>query len=81
MTSLQEVTAPDLQARIVGLLESVGAAMPGLGFLLGGAVTAAIDPRAAYAVAGAGVLVVLAVAGIGMRRAAKTRVDSVAAAA
>jgi MFS family permease len=81
MTSLQEVTTPDLQARIVGLLESVGAAMPGLGFLLGGAVTAAIDPRAAYAVAGAGILVVLAVAGIGVRRAARTRVDSVAAAA
>jgi MFS family permease len=81
MTSLQQVTAPDLQARIVGLLESVGAAMPGIGFLLGGAVTAAVSPRAAYAVAGAGVLVVLGLAGIGVRRAAKARVDSVATAA
>jgi MFS family permease len=81
MTSLQQVTAPDLQARIVGLLESVGAAMPGLGFLLGGAITAAVDPRAAYAVAGAGILVVLLVAGIGIRRAEKSRVDRLAATA
>jgi MFS family permease len=81
MTTLQEATPPDLQARIVGLLESVGAAMPGLGFLLGGAVTAAVDPRAAYAVAGAGILTVLTVGAFAVRRAEKTRVDSVAAAA
>jgi predicted MFS family arabinose efflux permease len=79
MTSLQEATSADLQARIVGLLESIGAAMPGLGFLLGGAITAAVDPRAAYAVAGGGVLVVLALAAFGVRHAAKARVDSLAA--
>jgi hypothetical protein len=81
MTSLQEATSADLQARIVGLLESIGAALPGLGFLLGGAITAAVDPRAAYAVAGGGVLVVLALSAFGVRHAAKARVDSLAAAA
>ena len=61
MTALQERTARDFQARISGLMESLGAAMPGVGFLLGGAIVAATSPRVAYAVAGAGlVLVVLA---------------------
>ena len=61
MTGLQEQTAREFQARISGLMESLGAAMPGVGFLLGGAIVAASSPRAAYAVAGAGlVLIVLA---------------------
>jgi MFS family permease len=56
MTALQEATPADYQARIVGLLESVAAAMPGVGYLLGGALVALGSPRTAYAVAGAGVL-------------------------
>jgi predicted MFS family arabinose efflux permease len=56
VTALQEVTPADYQARIVSLLESLGAAMPGVGFLIGGALTAIGSPRTAYAVAGAGVL-------------------------
>ena len=61
MTALQEQTARDYQARITGLMESLGAAMPGVGYLLGGAIVAVADPRAAYAVAGGGgLLLVLA---------------------
>jgi hypothetical protein len=56
VTALQEMTPADYQARIVSLLESLGAAMPGIGFLIGGALTAIGSPRTAYAVAGAGVL-------------------------
>ena len=56
VTALQEATPADYQARIVGLLESLGAAMPGVGYLLGGALVALGSPRTAYAVAGAGVL-------------------------
>ena len=37
MTALQEATPTEYQARMSGLLESIGAAMPGVGFLLGGA--------------------------------------------
>jgi predicted MFS family arabinose efflux permease len=59
MTALQEQTDRDYQARITGLMESLGAAMPGVGFLLGGAIVALSSPRAAYAVAGAGLLVLL----------------------
>jgi predicted MFS family arabinose efflux permease len=66
MTALQEQTARDFQARIAGLMESLGAAMPGVGFLLGGGIVAATNPRVAYAVAGAG-LVLIVVAALPLR--------------
>jgi MFS family permease len=56
LTALQERTPPALQARIGGLMESVGAAAPGAGYLLGGLLTAAVSTRLAFTVAGAGVL-------------------------
>jgi MFS family permease len=58
LTAIQEAVAEDFQARVVGLLESVGAAMPGVGYVLGGTLTALWSPRIAYLVAGAGVMVV-----------------------
>jgi MFS family permease len=60
MTLIQEETPSDLQARVVGLLESIGAAMPGVGFLLGGTLTAVWSAPTAYATAGIGVLVISA---------------------
>jgi hypothetical protein len=62
VTGLQEATPLDLQARVVGLLESMNAAMPGVGFLLGAAIATLASPRTAYAVAGIGVLVLVALA-------------------
>jgi MFS family permease len=62
MTALQERTPRDYQARISGLMESLGAGMPGVGYLLGGAVVAISSPRAAYAVAGGGLLVLILLA-------------------
>ena len=59
VTTLQEMTPADYQARIVGLLESLSAAMPGVGYLIGGALVALGSPRTAYAVAGVGVLVLV----------------------
>lgn len=59
VTTLQELTPVDYQARIVGLLESLGAAMPGVGYLIGGALVALGSPRTAYAVAGTGVLLLV----------------------
>ena len=59
VTALQEATPADYQARTVGLLESLAAAMPGVGYLLGGVLVAIGSPRTAYAVAGAGVLVLV----------------------
>jgi MFS family permease len=59
VTTLQEITPADYQARIVGLLESLGSAMPGVGYLIGAALVAVGSPRTAYAVAGVGVLVLV----------------------
>jgi MFS family permease len=67
VTEVQELTHRGYQARVVSLLESVGSAMPGVGFLLGGAIAALFSPRASYAVAGVGVLVVLTFAIIALR--------------
>jgi predicted MFS family arabinose efflux permease len=62
MTALQESTPPEYQARVSGLMESIGAAMPGLGFVLGGVIVELSSPRAAYTVAGAGVMALVLVA-------------------
>jgi MFS family permease len=59
VTTLQEMTPTDYQARIVGLLESLAAAMPGIGYLVGAALVAVGSPRTAYAVAGTGVLLLV----------------------
>jgi predicted MFS family arabinose efflux permease len=58
LTAVQEALPDSLQARVVGLLESVAAAAPGVGFLVGGVLTVIWSPRLAYLVAGAGVLLV-----------------------
>jgi MFS family permease len=70
MTALQEATPRRLQARVTGLLESLGAAMPGVGYLLGGILASLGTPRTAYAVAGVGVLVLVLAALPGRARLA-----------
>jgi MFS family permease len=69
VTAVQELTAPAYQARVVATLEALASAMPGVGFVLGGLIAAAADPRIAYAVAGAGVIVVLGAGLLALRRA------------
>jgi hypothetical protein len=43
------------------VLESAGAAMPGVGFLLGGAIAAGLSPRATFFAAAAGIFALVAV--------------------
>jgi predicted MFS family arabinose efflux permease len=64
MTQLQEATPGEFQARMSGLLESLGAAMPGVGFLAGGTIVALGSPRTAFACAGIGILVLVIAAAI-----------------
>jgi predicted MFS family arabinose efflux permease len=59
VTAVQELTRAAYQARVLSLLEALHSAMPGVGFLLGGAIAAIFEPRASYAVAGIGVVIVL----------------------
>ena len=76
MTALQEATPQDLQARVTGVLESVASAMTGVGFLLGGVITAITSPSTAFAVSGRRRLLVvglLAVAWRGLQRHAAAR--------
>jgi MFS family permease len=61
MTALQESVESEYQARAAGLLESALAAVPGVGYLIGGVLTATVSPRLAYAVSAVGVAVVVAV--------------------
>jgi predicted MFS family arabinose efflux permease len=67
VTALQEATPAEYQTRVVGLLESLLAAMPGIGYLLGGALTVLGSPRTAYAVAGIGTLGLVLVAMVVLR--------------
>lgn len=66
ITAIQEATPADYQARVVGLLESSYAAMPGIGYVLGAAITAVGSPRTAYAVAGGGILLLVLGASIAL---------------
>jgi MFS family permease len=62
ISAVQELTVQGMQARVMSVLESVGAAMPGVGYLLGGLIAAGEDPRATFLVAGLGVLAIVAIA-------------------
>jgi MFS family permease len=61
ISAVQELTVATMQARVMSVLESIGAAMPGIGFLLGGIVATAASPREAFLVAGFGVIATVAV--------------------
>jgi MFS family permease len=72
MTALQESTPDDLQARVTGLLESIASAMTGVGFLIGGVITAISSPPTAFAISGAGVVLLVAL-GAAFRAVPKSR--------
>jgi MFS family permease len=62
VSAVQELTAGNMQARVMSVLESLGAAMPGVGFLIGGAIATGPGPRATFLFAGLGVFAIVAVA-------------------
>jgi MFS family permease len=61
ISAVQELTAESMQARVMSVLESIGAAMPGIGFAIGGVIAALVSPRMTFLVAGCGVLAIVAV--------------------
>jgi Transmembrane secretion effector len=71
-TALQEATAADWMALILGVNESMFQAVPGAGILLGGAITATAGPRVALAVGASGSLLVAAAIWIGLRNVGQT---------
>jgi MFS family permease len=62
ISAVQELTAQGMQARVMSVLESIGAAMPGVGYLLGGLIASGASPRATFLLAGIGVLAIVAIA-------------------
>jgi MFS family permease len=62
ISAVQELTSAQMQARVLSVLESVSAALPALGFVLGGLIADTWGPRSTFTFAGAGVLLVVAVA-------------------
>jgi hypothetical protein len=76
VTAVQERIPVSTQSAVMSVLEGISQLMPAVGFIAGGAITAATSPRAAYAVSAAGVaLVVLAIA---MRPIDRARLSPVA---
>jgi MFS family permease len=61
VSAVQELTEQRMQARVMSVLESIGAAMPGVGFAVGGIIAAALSPRLTFLVAGAGVVAIVVV--------------------
>jgi MFS family permease len=61
VSAVQDLTKPSMQARVMSVLESSGAAMPGVGFLIGGLIAATVGTRAAFLAAGAGVMAIVLV--------------------
>jgi MFS family permease len=76
LTAVQELVPDAMQARVNGFLESLSAAMPGVGFLLGGGLAALDSPRLAFVVAGAGVLAIVPVLVQAASRGARQRIES-----
>lgn len=72
VTAVQERTPATLQARAMALVESLGAAVPGIGFTLGGAIAAAASARVAYDLAGVAILAIVAVAAVVVRGLPRT---------
>jgi MFS family permease len=62
ISAVQELTAEGMQARVMAVLESIGAAMPGVGFVVGGLIATVANPRVAFLVAGIGVVAIVLLA-------------------
>jgi MFS family permease len=75
ISAVQELTAPGMQARVMSVLESIGSAMPGVGYLVGGMLAAAWNPRVTFLVAGGGVLVTAVVAASTVRSGSPERTN------
>ncbi len=68
VSALQLETAPRFQARVMALLESVGALAPGLGFAAGGVLGALLGARTVFAAAAAGAAVATLAFALSLRR-------------
>ncbi len=59
-TAIHQLVEEQFRARVAAVVEALACIAPGVGILLGGALTALLSPRAAYAVAGGGLVALVA---------------------
>jgi MFS family permease len=67
VTAVQQLAGERFQARIVSLLESLSAVAPGIGFVAGAVTASVFSVRTSFAMAGAGVFVVIVLAALALR--------------
>lgn len=75
--ALHQLVDEAFRARTAALLEALAALAPGVGILLGGALTAIFSPRAAYLAAGAGLVALIAAGVLSQRLRTARRQTSV----
>jgi MFS family permease len=75
VTAVQERIPISTQSAVMSVLEGINQLMPAVGFIVGGAITAATSPRDAYAVSAIGVAVV--VVAVAMRPIDRARLSPV----
>jgi predicted MFS family arabinose efflux permease len=63
-TAVHQFVEEHFRLRVAAILESMAAVAPGVGIILGGALTALFSPRAAYLAAGLGLVALIAVAAL-----------------
>ena len=63
-TAVHHFVEEHFRLRVAAMLESMAAVAPGVGIILGGALTALFSPRAAYLAAGLGLVALIAVAAL-----------------
>ena len=68
ISAVQELTVQRMQARVVGTLESLASAAPGLGYVLGGVIASTWNARVTFFVAGTGVMAIVAVSALVLGR-------------
>ncbi|MGH2975159.1 MAG: MFS transporter [Solirubrobacterales bacterium] len=68
VSAVQELTSAPMQARVMSVLESIGAAMPAVGFLLGGLLATDTTARMTLLIAGLGVLATVAASALALGR-------------
>jgi predicted MFS family arabinose efflux permease len=64
ISAVQELTAERMQARMMSVLSSISAAMPGVGYAIGAVIAVVLDPRATFLFAGLGVLAIAVLAAL-----------------
>jgi hypothetical protein len=63
-TAVHQLVEEQFRARVAAVLEALACIAPGVGIVLGGVLTALLSPRSAYAVAGMGLVALVAVASL-----------------